>query len=69
MTKLSGSKDGNRSAWWGLGLLLACVVWSMQARAQAELLPLSLDVTGKIGKTNDAAHKSYHFTEAQLLAL
>ncbi|MDI7067048.1 oxidoreductase, partial [Klebsiella pneumoniae] len=37
--------------------------------AQAELLPLSLDVTGKIGKTNDAAHKSYHFTRAQLLAL
>jgi hypothetical protein len=40
-----------------------------QAQAQAESLPLSLDVKGKISKTNDAAHQSYHFTEAQLLAL
>jgi hypothetical protein len=77
MTRMSTAVDGRkgvvRSAWWGLGLLLAFAAWSMQADAQAdaqaESLPLSLDVKGKISKTNDAAHQSYHFTEAQLLTL
>jgi hypothetical protein len=32
-------------------------------------VPLTLDVSGKIRKTNDAAHALYHFSEAQLLAL
>ena len=68
-TAVDGRKGVVRSAWWGLGLLLAFAAWSMQADAQAESLPLSLDVKGKISKTNDAAHQSYHFTEAQLLAL
>ena len=73
MTKAGIAVDGRkgvvRGAWWGLGLLLAFAAWSMQAQAQAESLPLSLDVTGKISKTNDAAHQVYHFTEVQLLAL
>lgn len=73
MTKAGIPVDGRkgvvRGAWWGLGLLLAFAAWSMQAQAQAESLPLSLDVKGKISKTNDAAHQLYHFTEAQLLAL
>ena len=74
MTKAGIAVDGRkgvvRGAWWGLGLLLAFAAWSMQAQAQrATSLPLSLDVKGKISKTNDAAHQLYHFTEAQLLAL
>jgi hypothetical protein len=72
MTRVSKAVDGwrgGKGTGWGLGLLLALAAWSMQAEAQAASLPLSLDVTGKISKTNDAAHQSYHFTEAQLLAL
>ncbi|CAE6786782.1 hypothetical protein R69888_04568 [Paraburkholderia haematera] len=70
MNAAVGGRNGvYRGAWWGLGLLLVFAAWSMQAQAQAESLPLSLDVTGKISKTNDAAHQLYHFTEAQLLAL
>jgi hypothetical protein len=72
MTRVSTAVDGwrgGKGTWWGLGLILALATWSMQAEAQAASLPLSLDVTGKISKTNDAAHRSYHFTEAQLLAL
>jgi hypothetical protein len=71
-TGVDGWKGGYRGAWWGLGLnlaLVAFVAWSMPAHAQAESLPLSLVVKGKISKTNDAAHQSYRFTEAQLLAL
>lgn len=30
---------------------------------------MTLDVQGKIGRTTDASHHTYHFTEAQLLAL
>jgi light-regulated signal transduction histidine kinase (bacteriophytochrome) len=30
---------------------------------------LSLEVTGKFGRSTDAAHRSYHFDAAQLLAL
>ncbi|PRY06579.1 molybdopterin-dependent oxidoreductase [Paraburkholderia sp. BL25I1N1] len=52
---------------WAAGLVLALAAWS--AQAQSEPTPLSLDVQGKIGKTTDAAHKTYQFTEAQLLAL
>ncbi|MFL9910674.1 putative pterin-binding protein [Paraburkholderia sp. RL17-337-BIB-A] len=72
MTRVSTAVDGwrgGKGTGWGLGLLLALAAWSMQAEAQAASLPLSLEVTGKISKTNDAAHQSYHFTEAQLLAL
>ncbi len=46
-------------------MIFALAAWSVQAQS----LPLSLDVKGKIGKTNDASHTVYHFTEAQLLAL
>jgi hypothetical protein len=52
---------------WAMGLILALTAWSVQA--QTDATALALDVTGKIGKTNDAAHRSYHFDEAQLLAL
>ncbi|MFM0242155.1 putative pterin-binding protein [Paraburkholderia phytofirmans] len=52
---------------WAAGLMLALAAWNAQAQPAPE--PLSLDVQGKIGKTTDAANKTYHFTEAQLLAL
>jgi hypothetical protein len=62
-----------RGARWAAGLIVALAAWSAQAQAQAqaqaELPPLTLDVTGKIGKTTDAPGATYHFTEAQLLAL
>ncbi len=51
----------------GNGLMFALAAWSVQA--QTDATALSLDVSGKIGKTNDAAHRSYRFAEAQLLAL
>jgi hypothetical protein len=56
-----------RRACWAVGLTLAMAACAAQAQSAAT--PLALDVQGKIGKTNDAAHHSYHFTEAQLLAL
>ncbi|WP_027800040.1 molybdopterin-dependent oxidoreductase [Paraburkholderia dilworthii] len=55
------------SARWAMGLIFMLAAWSVQA--QTEAAALSLDVSGKIGKTNDAAHRSYRFTETQLLAL
>ncbi|NML34128.1 molybdopterin-dependent oxidoreductase [Paraburkholderia antibiotica] len=51
---------------WMMGLMLtlaACCAQAQQAPA------LSLDVQGKIANTNDAEHRVYHFSEAQLLAL
>jgi hypothetical protein len=56
-----------RRARWAMGLIFALAAWGAQAQSAAS--PLALDVQGKIGKTNDASHHSYHFTEAQLLAL
>ncbi|SIT47874.1 conserved exported hypothetical protein [Paraburkholderia ribeironis] len=56
-----------RRARWAAGLILA--VAACAAQAQSEAASLELDVQGKIGKTTDAAHHLYHFTEAQLLAL
>jgi hypothetical protein len=52
---------------WAMGLMFALFAWSVQA--QTDATALSLDVSGKIGKTNDAAHRSYRFAGAQLLAL
>jgi hypothetical protein len=49
------------------GLILALAACG--AQAQSEPSSLSLDVQGKIGKTTDAARKTYHFSDAQLLAL
>ncbi|MEZ0605544.1 molybdopterin-dependent oxidoreductase [Paraburkholderia sp. IW21] len=66
---VGGRKSADRGVGWALGLIFALAAWSMQAEAQAESLPLSLDVAGKIGKTTDASHQLYHFSEAQLLAL
>ena len=51
-----------------MGLIFALAAWGAHAQG-AVAPPLALDVQGKIGKTNDAAHRAYHFTEAQLLAL
>ncbi|HEY3596605.1 MAG TPA: molybdopterin-dependent oxidoreductase [Paraburkholderia sp.] len=42
---------------------LACIA------ATAQATPMSLDVMGKIGRTTDAAHTVFHFSEAQILAL
>ncbi|HEX7909264.1 MAG TPA: molybdopterin-dependent oxidoreductase [Paraburkholderia sp.] len=71
MTMLSVRvKDGTRavrSARWAAGLIVALAAWS--AQAQSDVPPLTLDVTGKINKTTDAPSATYHFTEAQLLAL
>ncbi|MFC0396905.1 molybdopterin-dependent oxidoreductase [Paraburkholderia rhizosphaerae] len=43
--------------------LLACCA------ATARATPMSLDVSGKIERTNDAGHHVFHFSEAQILAL
>ena len=71
MTKVTtGVHDGTsayRRVRWAMGLIFALAAWS--AQAQSESATLSLDVTGKIGKTNDALHQMYHFTKAQLRAL
>ncbi|MFM0225824.1 putative pterin-binding protein [Paraburkholderia dipogonis] len=66
-TRVNDRKRAVAGARWAAGLALALAAWS--AQAQSEPSPLALDVQGKIGKTTDAAHKTYHFTEAQLLAL
>ncbi|CAB3684326.1 hypothetical protein LMG22037_02635 [Paraburkholderia phenoliruptrix] len=55
------------SARWLIGLIFALAAWSVHA--QTDSTALSLDLMGKIGKTNDAAHRAYRFDEAQLLAL
>ena len=62
---VGGGNNACRGACWLMGLILALAAWSAQAQSPS----LSLDVRGKIGKTTDAAHTVYHFTEAQLLAL
>jgi hypothetical protein len=54
---------------WMMGLTFALAACGARAQSAAQLPPLSLDVQGKIAKTNDASHRTYHFTEAQLLAL
>ncbi|APA87232.1 molybdopterin-dependent oxidoreductase [Paraburkholderia sprentiae WSM5005] len=52
------------------GLVVGLAVCCAYAQPSARPLPaLSLDVEGKIANTNDAAHRTYHFSEAQLLAL
>jgi hypothetical protein len=55
------------------GLVFALAACGAQAQTQAQTQTatpaLMLDVEGKIGKTTDAPHHTYHFTEAQLLAL
>ncbi len=35
----------------------------------AQTMPLALDIDGEVKVTNNAAHTSYHFSEAQLLKL
>ncbi|WP_144137532.1 molybdopterin-dependent oxidoreductase [Paraburkholderia sp. BCC1884] len=70
MTKLFAEVQGRKSARigarWAAGLMVALAAWNVQAQPMPSL---SLDVTGRIARTTDAAHKLYHFTEAQLLAL
>ncbi|MGF6506867.1 molybdopterin-dependent oxidoreductase [Paraburkholderia sp. 32] len=52
------------------GLIVGLSVCCAHAQPGARQSPaLALDVQGKIANTNDAAHRSYHFNEAQLLAL
>ena len=71
MTRLIATPHGGYSAprrtRWAVSLVFALTAWGAQAQSTAS--PLALDVQGKIGKTTDAAHHAYHFTEAQLLAL
>jgi hypothetical protein len=59
------------AAWLRMGLVTALLTGFAVLGAQASPMaaPLSLDVKGKIGKTNDAAHTAYHFSEDQILAL
>jgi hypothetical protein len=66
-TRVNDRKRAATGARWAAGLVLALAAWS--AQAQSEQPFLALDVQGKIGKTTDAAHKTYRLTEAQLLAL
>ncbi|MFP3563571.1 molybdopterin-dependent oxidoreductase [Paraburkholderia sp. SIMBA_030] len=63
MTKVTAEMVGRKNAYWVMGLIFALASWGAQAQS------LALDVMGKIGKTTDASHGVYHFTEAQLLAL
>ncbi|MFM0038941.1 molybdopterin-dependent oxidoreductase [Paraburkholderia strydomiana] len=63
---LHKKRSAPRRARWATGLIFALAAWGAQAQTGA---PLALDVQGKIGVTTDAAHHTYHFTEAQLLAL
>ncbi|CAB3706486.1 molybdopterin-dependent oxidoreductase [Paraburkholderia rhynchosiae] len=71
MTKVTATMQGRFSAYASarraMGLMFALAAWSVQA--QTDPAALSLEVTGKIGKSTDAAHRSYRFDEAQLLAL
>lgn len=53
-----------KSGGWILWVVLACAAWT-----SAYAAPLSLDVKGKIARTNDAMHQVFHFSEADLLAL
>ncbi|MGF6963185.1 hypothetical protein OKW43_000190 [Paraburkholderia sp. WC7.3g] len=53
-----------------MGLIVGLTIGCADAQPGAQQSPaLSLDVQGKIANTNDAAHRTYHFSEAQLLAL
>lgn len=60
---------------WMIGMSFALAAWGAPAHDQSGAKTedaagsLTLDVEGKIGKTNDAAHRLYHFGEAELLAL
>ena len=54
---------------WMMALAFALTACCAQAQESAQAPPLTLDVWGKISNTNDAAHRVYHFSEAQLLAL
>ncbi|MFM0296477.1 MULTISPECIES: putative pterin-binding protein [Paraburkholderia] len=67
MTSSTAGVKGSKRAIWAAGVVLALAAWGAQAQSDAP--PLSLDVRGKIGKTTDASHQTYRFTEAQLLAL
>ncbi|MCC8404414.1 molybdopterin-dependent oxidoreductase [Paraburkholderia sp. MMS20-SJTN17] len=52
------------------GLIVGLTVCCAYAQPAGQQSPaLSLDVQGKIANTNDAAHRAYHFSESQLLAL
>ncbi|MBB5404207.1 MULTISPECIES: molybdopterin-dependent oxidoreductase [Paraburkholderia] len=52
------------------GLIFGLTVYGAHAQPDVRQSPaLALDVEGKIANTNDAAHRTYHFDEAQLLAL
>jgi hypothetical protein len=48
-------------------LIFAILGCCMAAAAHAT--PMALDVTGKIANTTDPAHRVFHFSEAQILAL
>ena len=53
-----------------IGLVAGLAICCVQAQTAAQQPPaLSLDVQGKIANTNDAEHRTFHFSEAQLLAL
>jgi hypothetical protein len=53
-----------------MGLFVGMAVGCAHAQPASKQSPaLSLDVQGKIANINDAAHRTYHFSEAQLLAL
>ncbi|HEX7933750.1 MAG TPA: molybdopterin-dependent oxidoreductase [Paraburkholderia sp.] len=71
MTRLTAARQSRsgayRSARWAIGLFFTLAAWSVEA--QTDAAALSLDVTGKISRSTDAAHRVYHFDEAQLLAL
>jgi hypothetical protein len=55
------------AAWMAAGIASGFI--SIAAQAAPMTAPLALDVKGKIGKTNDAGHSEYHFSEDQILAL
>jgi hypothetical protein len=60
--------------WAALSALAALAVaasWVQAAHAAplVPIVPLALDIDGEVRVTNNAAHTTYHFSEAQLLKL
>jgi hypothetical protein len=68
---LHEGKSVSRRACWAMGLAMGLLfaLTAGGAQAQSAAPPMVLAVKGKIGKTTDASHHAYRFTEAQLLAL
>ncbi|HVE07695.1 MAG TPA: molybdopterin-dependent oxidoreductase [Paraburkholderia sp.] len=61
--------NGRLGRWVRYGVWCGAIAFGAVHALAANATQLSLDVSGKIGNTTDAAHKLFHFSEAQLLSL